>query len=291
MVSLAFGLRGFNLYMAVERDRWVGAPLDATGRPRPEADHWRALLVALEQTEFHRLRRAVPVLLVVPRVIRQLQRMTHALDALTPSAIRVVARGPVDACTEDDPWGRACIEVERWIASVESVLLERGVPFAHCSEFVRQPEVCQLVACVGAWPRDLALRVEEAARNGDPILLGPASPKVDESFEAMHVELRATDCAELSRALDELLTLRSLSGFPVEPRALWATVHEDESGVCRVVFVINPTNLDEHATVSGISDGHYRDALNGASVRATDGVLQLSVAARSVRMLQAEVPC
>ena len=33
-VALAYGLRGFNLYMAVDRDRWVGAPIDEHGLPR-----------------------------------------------------------------------------------------------------------------------------------------------------------------------------------------------------------------------------------------------------------------
>ncbi|HLK40147.1 MAG TPA: beta-galactosidase, partial [Polyangiaceae bacterium] len=32
MCALAYGLRGFNLYMAVERDRWIGAPIDPHGR-------------------------------------------------------------------------------------------------------------------------------------------------------------------------------------------------------------------------------------------------------------------
>ena len=37
LTALAYGLRGFNLYMAVERDRWVGAPIDPHGKRRPFA--------------------------------------------------------------------------------------------------------------------------------------------------------------------------------------------------------------------------------------------------------------
>ncbi|MEM9693079.1 MAG: beta-galactosidase, partial [Myxococcota bacterium] len=55
LTALAYGLRGFNVYMAVERDRWVGAPIDATGRLRPFADFWQRLLRALNDCEFHRL--------------------------------------------------------------------------------------------------------------------------------------------------------------------------------------------------------------------------------------------
>ena len=35
MAAMAYGLRGFNLYMAVERDRRIGAPLNPHGRARP----------------------------------------------------------------------------------------------------------------------------------------------------------------------------------------------------------------------------------------------------------------
>ena len=44
LAALAYGLRGFNIYMAVERDRWIGAPIDRTGAPRPFATFWRKLI-------------------------------------------------------------------------------------------------------------------------------------------------------------------------------------------------------------------------------------------------------
>jgi len=60
--GLAYGLRGFNIYMAVERDRWVGAPIDPRGESRPFAQFWRGLLAALDEVGFHELvRRAIVV--------------------------------------------------------------------------------------------------------------------------------------------------------------------------------------------------------------------------------------
>ena len=46
--AAAYGLRGFNLYMAVERDRWVGAPIGPHGEARPFARRLTRLLEALE---------------------------------------------------------------------------------------------------------------------------------------------------------------------------------------------------------------------------------------------------
>jgi beta-galactosidase len=80
--ALAYGLRGFNLYMAVERDRWIGAPIDPHGRPRPLAAKYARLLAALDRTAFHTLRRRTPVRLVVPRALRRLARVTHAFGPL-----------------------------------------------------------------------------------------------------------------------------------------------------------------------------------------------------------------
>src|SRR4029078_3074228 len=52
ITALAYGLRGFNLYMAVDRDRWVGAPIDEHGLPRRLADEYRALIEALDRIRF-----------------------------------------------------------------------------------------------------------------------------------------------------------------------------------------------------------------------------------------------
>lgn len=35
--ALAFGLRGFNLYMAIDRDRWIGGAIERHGRERSVA--------------------------------------------------------------------------------------------------------------------------------------------------------------------------------------------------------------------------------------------------------------
>ena len=78
MCAMAYGLRGFNLYMAVERDRWIGAPIDPHGRPRPMAEAYARLLAALDRTAFHTLRRRAPVRLVVPRALRRLARAPSA---------------------------------------------------------------------------------------------------------------------------------------------------------------------------------------------------------------------
>ena len=65
--ALAYGLRGFNLYMAVERDRWIGAPIDATGGRGPSPRSGGGSCEALERVAFRTLRRPAPVRVLTPR--------------------------------------------------------------------------------------------------------------------------------------------------------------------------------------------------------------------------------
>ena len=50
--------------MAVERDRWIGAPVDTRGRLRPSAEFWQRLNAALEKVRFSELERRAPDWLV-----------------------------------------------------------------------------------------------------------------------------------------------------------------------------------------------------------------------------------
>ena len=89
-----YGLRGFNLYMAVERDRWIGAPIDPHGQPAAARRHvQRALRGARARDGFFELRRRAPVRLVMPRSLRRLARVSHAFGPVTPAVFHVLGAG------------------------------------------------------------------------------------------------------------------------------------------------------------------------------------------------------
>ena len=88
--------------MAVDRDRWVGAPIDVHGMPRRLADEYHSLIEALDKVRFNSLRRATPVKLVVPRALRRLSRATHAFGPVTPAAFHIAGAGPLESCLEED---------------------------------------------------------------------------------------------------------------------------------------------------------------------------------------------
>src|SRR6185437_15321898 len=101
LAALAYGLRGFNVYMAVERDRWIGSPIDQHGRPRPFAAFWRKLTAALEATAFHTLVRRAPVRILIPRSERRLARVMHAFGPLTGAFFSIIGAGARESCFED----------------------------------------------------------------------------------------------------------------------------------------------------------------------------------------------
>ncbi|MEO7328138.1 MAG: beta-galactosidase, partial [Minicystis sp.] len=133
LTALAYGLRGYNIYMAVERDRWIGAPIDPHGRERPFALFWRKLSGALERTSFFSLHRRTPVRILTPRNERRLARVTHAFGPVSGAFFSVAGAGAKESSLEDDfGLGYApAVEADSFTRLLESALEARGVPFAN----------------------------------------------------------------------------------------------------------------------------------------------------------------
>ncbi|MGB0680038.1 MAG: beta-galactosidase, partial [Polyangiales bacterium] len=253
--ACAFGLRGFNLYMAVDRDRWYGAPIDAQGNPRVEAGLWKQWLTALQEHGFHQLERRVEVALMVPREYARLSRATHLLGPISPSTLEAIGGTPVDACREDDLGFPGPIQVLWWrmLDKIASALSEASIPYVFIDsaadlsryagirlvftptfEFVDVERWQQLVQLGG---------------RGVQIVYGPAQPTLDGSmrrrpFEmpqgARQVQLDTpADARALVRGLQSSLGLDP--GFCCEPRFVEVAVHEDAQGP-RLLFVINPSD-------------------------------------------------
>jgi beta-galactosidase len=297
--ALAYGLRGFNVYMAVERDRWIGAPVDRHGRPRPFAERWRKLCAALDEVGFERLRRHVPVRLVVPRIERRLARVMHAFGPATGALFSVMGQGARESCIEDD-LGLGyplAIEADTFVRSFEQALDARGVPYAHASGEDRDILVAGaswiLCATSGAFADSLAVELAAAAAAGTRVTLGPRPRRFDGAMRALGavdplagVEVLeradpATADAAVARALEEL----QLPRYASDPDGIHVTVHHDPEGELSVAFVINASDSDLVARVTLGVDGSWRDLLEGGTTRSADGLLELRVKPHSVRML------
>lgn len=308
MSAMGYGLRGFNLYMAVDRDRWVGAPIDVHGMPRRLADEYRALIEVLDKVRFNSLHRATPVRLVVPRALRRLSRATHAFGPVTPAAFHIAGAGPLESCLEDD-FGLgevAPIVGESFVRAFERALLARGVPFAYAGGESLEKSIvgASWIVCTtaGGLKSDVVASLRGARERGIEVTIGPRVPERDGSMRVLPKphDVRGLEVEPLedpsradvlvARRIDEL----SLPAYPVDVPDVHVTVHDDEHGVPRVAFVMNPTAKAVVATVGlgrtkGLVDLLPRPrASNRIEPHAGTGAFVVEVPARTVRMFSIE---
>ncbi len=312
LTALAYGLRGFNLYMAVERDRWIGSPIDPHGRRRPFAASYEAIMKALEATRFSELRRRAPVRLVVPRSLRRLARATHAFGPLTPALFNVLGAGFRESCLEDDfGFGVSpTVEGEAYLRAFERALFARGVPFAYAGgeSLAASLEGASWIVAVlaGGVKGSVLAQLRAATERGAKVTVGPVIPERDGSmrplaspYDAGPLELEplsnaARADALVARRIEEL----GLPTYPTDRSETYVSVHEDAAGIPRVTFVMNPTpesvtvrvalgGAVALADVLSFSAGKYGAvAAKMARVTPVAGSFEVSVAARTVRMME-----
>jgi beta-galactosidase len=311
LVALAYGLRGFCLYMAVERDRWIGAPVDPHGRRRPLGDHYEALCKALDATRFHELVRRAPVRLVVPRSLRRLARASHAFGPLTPALFNILGVGFRETCLEDDVgFGEPpTLLGEAYIRSFERALTTRGVPFAYAGGETLDAGVAGAawIVCVltgGVKPAVVA-QLRAAHREGAVVTVGPSVPDRDGSMRKMPAPHDATgleiEPLEVATRADALVARRieelQLPTFAVDPGDAYLTIHEDLRGTPTVAFVMNPTATDLVTSVAIPRATTLIDVLPvrraGRTALATRiaraaGAFEVPLDAKSVRMFAIE---
>lgn len=276
LVALAYGLRGFNLYMAVDRDRWYGAPIDARGNPRVEAGVWKHLLGKLHHVGFHDLSRRAEVGLMLPREYARLSRATHLLGFFSPTVLEAVGGNPVEACREDTFGFEGPIQVLWWkmLARFAEALTAAGVPYVYVDgdapEERLEPLRVLITPSFELCDKARWRRITAFAEDGGAVVYGPAMPSLDMGarralFEVPREGRRVlidTD-EDAVEVVDELVRERALKRpFTVRPAPLETTVHEDASGP-RVLFVINPHNADVTAEVDVPAALAFEDLMNG----------------------------
>jgi len=302
LAACAHGLRGFNLYMAVERDRWYGAPLDAAGEPRPSATSWRALLHALRERELWRLERKVEVALSIPREYVELTRATHSLAGLSPTAFDLSGMPTSSACVRDH-FGFAQPTQLAWeplLGHLDAALCDEQVPFVYVdgdADLSALPDLRLVIAPTFEHAdRARMAQLDRFVARGGTVVMGPHVPHLDEQLRPhafgvpggrprLLVE-HANDAQTLIRALvDELSLSRS---WPVTPRTASACVWLDGDRAS-VVFVVHPTPAEGRVQLRLPEPLALVDALSGERFAGTTAV-ELPMAAHGCRMLLVERP-
>jgi beta-galactosidase len=306
LAALAYGLRGFNAYMAVERDRWLGAIIDRRGRRRPFARFYERLIRALDEVDFPRLRRRVPVRLVTPRSLRRLTRAMHAFGPATGALFAVLGAGARERCFEDDLGlgGAIALEGDAFLRAFEGALDARGVPFAHVAgedvDVALGGARWVVCATTGGLKPALLGRLAAAAREGAWVTLGPRPPERDASMRPLPAPpdlaglrlLRGErgafgpSRAEVDREVARAVEALALPAYACAPEGVHATAFEDEAGALRAAFVLNPGPDDLVARVALPGIARATDLLDGETFGAEGGLLEARVPPRRVRFFK-----
>lgn len=300
MTALAYGLGGYNAYMAVERDRWIGAPIDPRGQPRPSSAFWKTLNEAMERTGFASLRRRVPVRIVTPRAAIRLRRVLNAFGPASGAAFAVMGV-PASAHCRDDDFGTGqpiASSAETFVDTVEAALEAEGIVFGHVGD--DDPAACVhdaawviVAAPAGAVEPDLLAALEEFVWRGGRVTFGPTAPSRGPTLRELEVAPSFTFAVVSSDVSEHVAQMRgelSLSRVHVEPVGSYASLFEDEQGVPRMLFAIQPSEADIQIRISLPGEGEAVDVLTGERVAWRDGTLELSVSGRTVRMVELRGP-
>lgn len=301
--ALAYGLRGFNIYMAVARDRWIGGPIDSTGRPRPSAEFWRRLFSALDRTTFHALVRRAPVRIIVPRSLERLSRVVHAFEAIPPTAFALggegAARGGLEGAR--DPTQGAVVESERFFMTLERVLDRRRVPFAVVREDMLAyppPETrWTILVCPGSLDENVTAVAGDRMLRNQPISVGPRAPLRDGAMRPSGARLPPlrdstvpsilpSEPSELRSVVEECLTRLDIETLPAEPSPIHTTLHHDRDGRARVLFVVNSSQDPVEGVVFAPGTRSAHDALTLEKLLVRGEHIVLPVPGKSVRMLE-----
>lgn len=300
--ALAYGLRGFNLYMAVDRDRWVGAPITSKGEARPEAKFWRKLIDALERLDFWELERRVDVSLVVPRSFRRLARVLHAFGPVSQAAFDVMGRGLTQCVAEAgvDRAGSAVVATQELLDQLwdhfDALGVSAGFVGDDLLEQALERSTWVIVASSGGLDDALAQKSLAAHEAGRAISLGPFLPTRDASMRAAAHRLPSSERpntppwqlnlgsslqSSVARWVEALDIPRALVDAPLR-----LTVHHTKAGAPKVAFVINPEAEAHNARcrIQGVE--RATDCLTSEVFEVKSGEFSLNVPGRSVAMLE-----
>ncbi len=296
LTLLAGGMRGFNLYMAVERDRYYGAAITKDGVVESHAKWIPQLLATLADIDWPALRRTTPIALVDTRADERFGSATCLADPFTPVLADLLGLGTAaGAELGTDP---AAIAARRWHSAICGALELAQVPYAIVDESATEDELARyravIVPTTHRLDRGLATRLRALAEHKRAVVvIGPGTPTHDE-LDQPYAEVLPRRIGRIrDGSLDDLpglaADLAALAGelpetWQVErPDAVRSFAYCDASGATRAVFLINDGAKPVTAVLLADERSALRDPFTGEAFAVTAGKVTVPVA--GVRLL------
>jgi len=300
---LAVGLRGFNLFMAVERDRYYGAAIAKDGAIERHATWIRTLLGTLAEVDWPGLRRATPIALIDCRADARFGHASCAIDPMTPVLSEVLGLGPgghAELAMDD-----GALAARRWQTAIVRALELAQVPYAIVDEAAPEAELATyravIVPTIDRIDRGLLQRIRTLAEaRHTVVVIGPGTPSRDELDQVIADpglprrigRIRAGSLEDLPGLAADLAGLAGdlPEAWQIErPDEVRAMAHADGNGIARVIFVVSDAGKPTSAIL--LADDRakaLRDPFTGEHVKVVAGKLAIAMPPRGVRMFVVE---
>ena len=203
LAALAYGMRAFNLYMLVERDRWYGSPISARGVRRDRiADFYQQLLTSLERVRFHEMRRPKAAYLLVDRQQARLAVAASPWDPLPGGLLRMLGlEGDGMAGEATFGYGRPiCVDTARAQQALRASLTAAAIPFAVADtnvdpERLRGTELF-VIAAAGFLSEEAQRLLLATLEAGATVVVGPELPieyEAGRRGDLLHASIRTSE--------------------------------------------------------------------------------------------------
>jgi beta-galactosidase len=294
LTLLASGIRGFNMFMTIERDRYYGAAIDQHGKL--EATWLEPLLAALVEIDWPSLRRTTPIAVIDMRADARFGFASQVLDPMTPVLADVIGLGPAGAAELSlDP---AALTARRWQTAVCRALELAQVPYAIVDETASEEELARYRAIIAPtsdridralWSRLRGL----AEHKKSVVVIGPQTPTRDELDQVLPEPLPKRMGRLKAASLEDLAGLaEDLAGLAGEVSDTWQVERPDDvrtsvftapDGTARAIFVLSDAPKPVTATL--LADRDLRDALSNEQFPVKEGRIVVPMPARGARLL------
>ncbi len=189
---LMYGVKAFNLYMLVERERWQGSPITRHGAYRDDyAEFYRRLMSFLQQVQFWRFQRRPRALVLLSFDLGRYAAASSLLDTSHADLLglpEALFDGtpdlgfrcdiPAESRFREDSWPRQVMHA----LQVESIDFDLADTHLSAERLARYPVVFAQAVDFMAEADQRLLR--DFARAGGKLLMGPGVPYLDQYFRS-----------------------------------------------------------------------------------------------------------
>lgn len=308
LATLLHGLKAFNFYMLVERDRWQGSAITRHGDLRPDrAPFYRALNDFLQRYrfwEFERQRDTIVLFNYDAGRFASFASTLHYAHVDLLGLPRELMEVELDLGLGWDPRLEAEVKPGSWLETVTAWLTARHIPFdfgdTHLTaerlrryQLVCVPTVDFLDACAQA-------ELREYVEGGGQLIIGPLRPDYDPVFNPCHilgqylaapgstaVGAGSLTWATLPAVAEHLTSLAPPTEYTCDQPRVDLAVHR--RGDQTLFFAVNPTAQPLPVTVSFSGQRTFRSAWPTTPALSGEARVKVSLPAYTVHIW--EVRC